>query len=106
MSQEPQKASVTVVIAGEAYTIRSGAAPAYTRECAAYVDRTIHGIMEQSSLIEAHKASILAALSLTDQLFQVRAQLDAVRREVQRLTGQLGETVEAALATDDLASLP
>ena len=64
--------SVTVRIAGEAHTIRSSAEPEYTMRCAEYVDRRIHEIKKQIGLVESHKLAILAALSITDDLFQAQ----------------------------------
>ena len=62
--------SVTVRIAGEEHTIRSNAEPDYTTRCAAHVDHRIHEIKKQVGLLEGHKVAILAALSITDELFQ------------------------------------
>ena len=68
---------VTVTIAGEEYTLRSEATPEYTRECARYVDATIADIQRQSrSLMEPHKAAILAALSIVDQYFKAARDLE------------------------------
>lgn len=103
---EAPKSVVTVEIAGEAYTIRSEATPDYTRACAAYVDETIAQVERQGGLVEVQKAAILAALSLTDQLFQARAETDALRREVARLASGLTRDIEARLAALDLASHP
>ena len=64
--------SVTVRIAGEEHTIRSSAKPEYTTRCAAYVDRRFHEIKKQVGLLESHKVAILAALSITDELFQAQ----------------------------------
>ena len=103
MTETPARATVTVEIAGESYTIRSGASAEYTLDCAAYVDGTIRNIKEQGSLIEAHKAVILAAMSLTDQLFQTRSELERLRREVDRHAARLSKVVQDALDADDLA---
>ena len=67
---DPRRESVTVRIAGEDHTIRSSAEPAYTTRCADHVDQRIHEIKNQVGLLEGHKAAILAALSITDELFQ------------------------------------
>jgi cell division protein ZapA len=67
---------VTVEIGGEEYSIRAQASADYTRECAAYVDRTLSEIMRQGSLIQVHKGAILAALALADELFQARTELE------------------------------
>ncbi len=69
MTEHPRE-SVTVRIAGEDHTIRSSAEPRYTMRCAAYVDERIHEIKKQVGLLEGHKVAILAALSITDELFQ------------------------------------
>jgi cell division protein ZapA len=104
LSDRNPKTVVTVVIAGDEYTIRSEATPDYTRECAEYVDRTLAQIQRQGTLVEAHKAAILAALSLTDQLFQARAEADALRREIARLASKLAGDIERKMSAEDLAS--
>jgi cell division protein ZapA len=86
-----RRESVTVSIAGEEHTIRSTAQPEYTARCAAYVDRRFHEIKKQVGLIEAHKVAILAALSITDELFQAQ--------DTQELSGsQIAERVNALAA--------
>ncbi len=103
MSDERQRHPVDVVIGGEEYRIRSEATPEYTRECAAFLDRTLAEI-QQGPLVEGHKAAILAALSITDQLFQARAELELLRSEIARLSGKLAADIEAELVSEDLAS--
>ena len=95
---------VTVEIAGEEYAIRAVAAPEYTRECAAHVNGRIEEILRQGSLVQAHKAAILAALSITDELFQARRELEALREETAALAGRLAADIQARLGPGDLAS--
>jgi cell division protein ZapA len=66
------KKSVRVHIVGEEYAIRTERSPEVTRAVAEYVDRTIRGILEGGSVIETQKAAILAAMKITDELFQTR----------------------------------
>jgi cell division protein ZapA len=99
-----KKSVVTVVIAGEEYTIRADATPEYTIKCAEYVDRTISQIERQGGLVEAHKAAILAALALTDQLFQAQAETEALRGELARRSAELADDIEAQVTAEDLAS--
>jgi cell division protein ZapA len=96
----PERTVVSVQIAGEEYNIRALASPEYTRECAAYVDRTLSEIMKQGSLVQVHKGAILAALALADELFQTRAQLDAVRSELTRRATSLASAIEERLTPD------
>lgn len=78
---EKGRSSVTVRIAGEEHTIRANVEPEYTRRCASLVDERIQQIRSRSGLLESHKAAILAALSITDELFQAREDLEAVRKD-------------------------
>ena len=86
------KRSVRVQIVGEEYAIRTERSPEVTRAVADYVDRTIRGILDGGSVIETQKAAILAAMKITDELFQVREQgtdlaesISALSAEVRRL---------------------
>lgn len=98
-----ERTVVQVEIGGEEYSIRALASPDYTKECAAYVDRTLKEIMRQGSLVQVHKGAILAALALADELFQARAQLEDLRADVARRAESLASAVEAGLEAVDLA---
>lgn len=102
-----EKTVVTVLIAGDEYNIRAEATPQYTRDCARYVDATISEITRSSrSVMEPHKAAILAAMSLADQLFQTRRELDLLRTKSDSTVAKLTQEIEAKLASLDLASNP
>jgi cell division protein ZapA len=64
---------VRVTILGQEFTIRSDATPEHTRAVAEYVDNMIRAVMSSGSVVESHKAAILAALQITDELFKERA---------------------------------
>jgi len=100
MSESGGIPPVTVRIGGEDHTIRANVEPEYTKRCAKWVDERITEIKSQLGLIESHKAAILAALSITDELFQARAQVDeaqeAAARKARSLTATLQEAVEEA----------
>lgn len=103
MNKAPERTVVTVEIAGEEYNIRALASPEYTRDCASYVDRTLSEIMRQGALLQPHKGAILAALALADELFQTRAQLDALRTGVSSRADALASTIEERLESSGLA---
>ena len=67
-----KKHAVRVMIGGEEYTVRSDLPPEYTREVAAYVDQALKHVLSQGPMVESHKAAILAALDITNELFQAR----------------------------------
>jgi cell division protein ZapA len=66
------KNAVRVVIGGDEYTVRSELPPDYTREVAAYLDAALKRVRDSLPMVETQKAAILAALAITDELFQAR----------------------------------
>lgn len=103
MNPPAERTVVTVEIGGEQYNIRAQASPEYTRECAAYVDRKLSEIMRQGSLVQVHKAAILAALTLAGELFEARGELDGLKGELSSRAGSLADQVDDALGASDLA---
>lgn len=99
-----ERTITTVEIAGEEYTIRTEASRDYTLECARLVNQTIAEIRSRGSLVEVHKAAILAALALADQLFQAREERDAVQRELAQRAERLLAEIDERTPAHDLAS--
>ena len=97
---EDQRASVTVRIAGEEHTIRSSAEPEYTERCAAYVDRRFREIKKQVGLLESHKVAILAALSITDEMFQARDTQEESGSRIAERVNALAARLEDTLSGD------
>lgn len=95
---------VTVEIAGEAYAIRSPTDPDRTRACAAKLDRSIREVLAQSSLVQPHKAAILAGLTIANELFEAREELARMERETGTRALRLSADVERRLEADDLAT--
>jgi len=93
-----KKNVVRVTILGDEYSIRSDASPERTRAVAEHVDNVIKQTMRAGNIVEAQKGAILAALSITDELFDAREAGDelagaergdqalASSRQAQRLT--------------------
>ena len=65
--------STRVTICGEDSTLKSDTPPEHTRAVAEYVDHAIREVMASAAVVESHKAALLAALSITDELFRERA---------------------------------
>ncbi len=83
------KHSTRISIYGEDYTIKSDALPEHTQAVAAYVDKAIRSVMSSGAVVDSHRAAILAALSITDELFKERSGNDEMAREMQTLSGEL-----------------
>jgi cell division protein ZapA len=84
-----KKNAVRVTIVDEEYTVRSELDPEYTRQVAAYVDQAIRRVLQAGPMVESHKAAILAALAITDELFQARGGQQEVARRLKAITGDL-----------------
>ncbi|MBA3672101.1 MAG: cell division protein ZapA [Gemmatimonadaceae bacterium] len=84
-----KKTSVKVEILGESYVLRTEAAPEHTRAVAEHLDRAIRQILAGGSVIETNRASILAALQITSELFQAREANGALIGAMQALSGDV-----------------
>jgi cell division protein ZapA len=84
-----KKNVVKVTIVGEEYTLRSEATPEHALAVAAYVDQSIRKILGGGNLVESHKAAILAALQITDELFKAREQSADLAATTRRLTADV-----------------
>jgi cell division protein ZapA len=81
--------STRVRIVGEEYTIRSEVPPEHTRAVAAHVDAAIRKVLESPAITDPGKAAILAAMSISDELFRERARQEEVATEMRSLSGEL-----------------
>jgi len=90
----PQKIAVTVRIAGEEHTIRADVEPEHTKRCAKMVDDRIHEINVQTGLVDGDKAAILAALSIADEYFQSREEIEELRSEIAARAEKLARRIE------------
>lgn len=69
----PKKNLVRVTIMNEEYAIRSDTSPEHTRQVAEYLDGAIRRVVDSGTVVETGRASILAALQITAELFESRA---------------------------------
>jgi len=67
-----KKNLVRVSILNEEYAIRSDASPEHTRAVATYLEDAIRRVLETGSVVETNRATILAALQITGELFEAR----------------------------------
>ena len=94
------RTSVRVTILGEEYTIRTDASPSHTRDVAEHVDRIIRQVMGSGSVVETHKAAILAALQITDELFHEREASEELAANVRGLAGEVRRWLPPATRGD------
>lgn len=66
------KIDTKVEIFGQSYMIRGEADSEYTRKLAEYVDKKMREVGTSASSISSLNAAILAALNITNELFEIR----------------------------------
>jgi cell division protein ZapA (FtsZ GTPase activity inhibitor) len=91
----PQRHTVAVEIAGERHVLRSDVPPERTRAVAAHVDETIRSLPSFPTL-EPFRAAILASLSITDELFRAREEIERLKAEIEARTAEVAEILEEA----------
>lgn len=83
------KTSVKVSILGEEYTIRSDVPPEQTRAIAKYLDDAVRDVMHSGKVLDTHRAAILAALQITNDLFEARAGADDLATRMTALSADV-----------------
>lgn len=83
-----KKTVVSVTIGNEEYSLRSDRPAEYTRAVAEHVDRALKEVL-QVGMVETHKAAILAALSITDELFQTRRSQTELAEQLRAMAAEL-----------------
>jgi len=91
-------AATEVEIFGALYPVRGEQDPEYLQDLADEVDQRMREIAQQVSTVDTGKIAILAALNLTDELFQCRKNQDGdrvgVQDKIEELTGRLEKAVQ------------
>ncbi|HVD61226.1 MAG TPA: cell division protein ZapA [Gemmatimonadaceae bacterium] len=84
-----KKNVVKVSILGGEYTLRTETTPEHARAVAAYVDDAINEVMQGSSMVESHKAAILAALRIAGELFEAKDEATRVAASMSELSDEI-----------------
>lgn len=69
------KSIITVNIFGNEYTIKGVAQPDYIISLAAYLNSKMTEVQDATGLKDAKKIAILAAINISDELFEAKKQL-------------------------------
>jgi cell division protein ZapA len=67
---------VKVEILGATYTIKGSEEEDYIRKLADYVDKRLREISEKTSTVSPNKVAILGALTIADELFKTKQDLE------------------------------
>jgi cell division protein ZapA len=91
-----KKTVVRVTIGSDEYTLKSDRPPEYTQAVAQHVDRTLKEVLTGGTIVESHKAAILAALAITDELFQAQSQQRELADQLRALTVEMSRLLPPA----------
>ncbi len=94
-----KKTAVRVSIGTDEYTLRSDRPPEYTRAVAEHVDQALKDVLASGNMVETQKAAILAALAITDELFQARQSQREMAHRLTSLTADLTRLLPPAKRT-------
>ena len=95
-----ERESVTITIGGEEFTIRTDAGADYAKRCAQHLDHAVGQVFSSGAAVEPHRAVILAALSLTDELFKAREETEQLRSRISSAAGRLAADVRMVAGAD------
>lgn len=96
MSTRPE--TIRVNIYGREYSIRGEADPGYIAEIAHYLDMKMRQMTDNTTVPSTSKVAILAALNITDELFQRERRMRELEDGQVSVITRLSERIEKALA--------
>jgi cell division protein ZapA len=103
---------VNVMVNSRAYTIACDEGEEdHLKELAAHVDAKVRELLESVGQVGDQRLLLMAAVLITDELFEARARMDAhaktagdLSTQHENLSGQLGRSEESAVAALEAAA--
>jgi len=77
--------SIEFVILGQKYIIKGDADPAHIKEMADFVNEKLKEVYHRSPTITPMKAAILAALSIAEELHQMKREYSAITQGIRNI---------------------
>jgi cell division protein ZapA len=97
-----KKQSVKVNIFGEDYPIKGDADTDYIREVASYVDQKMKEVSERLSNKLPLRVAVLAAMSITDELFKERGDKEKTLLGIEERSQFLLEQLDSKIGREDI----
>jgi cell division protein ZapA len=91
----------TIQIFGQSYSVTTGLEPEYIQMLAAYVDKRLHTIAEDSKITDKQKLAVLTALWIADELHTLRDESEGMQEIFEQETKSCLALVEKALKETD-----
>ena len=81
--------SVQVDIFGQTYNIKGQDDPAYIRDLAAFIDAKMKDVQKGTGTADPLRVAILTSLTITDELYRLRAEQGAMEKATDKATKRL-----------------
>ena len=81
--------SVKVSVAGQKIAIRTDAKPKYVKDLASYVSKKIEEVKGSSRTATTQSLALLAAMQIADELHQLKADQERLKRQVKERTKRI-----------------
>jgi cell division protein ZapA len=94
--------SVSVSIRGKSLSLRTDHDPAFVQSLAHYLDRKVSALAQQAPHASFDKLLMLASLTVAEELFQTRGELEALRDEVRRSAATILDVLDQDAEDDGL----
>lgn len=92
MDKGDAKTRTTVKIRGREYVMKGSEPEEYIHKVAIYVDRKMEEIEAVNPYLSTTMIAVLTALNIADELLKEREQVDALRKEIERLKDTIKDT--------------
>jgi len=110
------KSIVTVNILGSEYKIKGFGEPEYILTLANYINNKMQEIQETLNIKDEKKIAILAAINITDELFELRKnvkegmvpkeQIQSIRNKIEGMISSIDKELPAALQDEEQTNPP
>jgi len=90
------KRSVKVSVANQQFTLKTDATARYVKNLASYVDDKLAEAKKSGRTATTQSLALLAAMNIADELFELREQHDALKREVRERSQRIMKVLDAA----------
>ena len=85
---------VTIEIRGQRLTIRSDRDPEFVQQLARYIDSTLQQLHESAPTAPNDKLLLLAGMTVAEELFEMRDQLDEMQQRLDETTETMFELID------------
>ncbi|MFB6350593.1 MAG: cell division protein ZapA [Bradymonadaceae bacterium] len=93
-SESRDMGRVEVEILGQSLSIRSDRDPEFVEQLAAYVDEKLDQLQEAAPQASTHKLLMMTSLTVAEELFEARSELDELQAEVEERAAVMRELIQ------------